>query len=136
MEGFIEQIASKLGIDSAIAEKAVAVILNLLKQYAGDEKFSSLMAALPGANQMLADSDTSSNSDIVGNLTGTLGELLGGGGSGNPLMELMSGMQSIGLDMDQAKTVGLDFLDHARETAGEDLVKNITDAVPGLNDFI
>ena len=136
MEGFIEQIASKLGIDSAIAEKAVAVILNLLKQYAGDEKFSSLMAALPGANQMLADSDTSSNSDIVGNLTGSLGELLGGGGSGNPLMELMSGMQSIGLDMDQAKTVGLDFLDHARETAGEDVVKNITDAVPGLNDFI
>ena len=43
---------------------------------------------------------------------------------------------NLGLDMEQVQTVGKKVLGYAREKAGDELVGEITAAIPGLSQYV
>jgi len=69
---------------------------------------------------------------LVRGLMGTGAGAMGGGG----LMALGSELMGLGLDMSQIQTIGKEVFQYAREQAGDELIGEITTAIPGLSQFI
>ena len=134
MKGLVDQIASNLGIEPQVAEQSIAIILNILRKYAPNDKFDTFLNAVPGFEDLLSrhSSKEPSSTDEISN---PFADLLSSD-DGNALMDLMTQMQSAGLDMDQAKVIGLDVLEYAKSNAGIDVVKDVTDSIPGLSQFL
>lgn len=132
MQELIDRIVSKLGIDSTLAEKAIGIILSMLKSEGPADKVSELLSMLPGADDMIRKAVDSAD-ESGGGLGGLISGALGGG---SPLMATLSKLQSQGLDMSQSRSVGLEVLDFAKEKAGEDLVKEVASSIPGLSQLI
>jgi hypothetical protein len=65
-------------------------------------------------------------------LMGTGSGAMGGGG----LMALGGDLMNLGLGMDQIQTVGKEVFAYARDAAGDDVVGEISAAIPGLSQFI
>lgn len=65
-----------------------------------------------------------------------MGAITGAIGGANPLMEALSKLQSAGLDMEQSRTAGIEVLNYAKEKAGDDAVKKVTDQIPGLSQLL
>lgn len=127
METLITTIAEQVGIDRVLAEKAVGIILNLVKSDGDQSLVPDLMAAIPGASE-LADA----NAGGGGGLMGALGGALGSGGA----MAAFGKLTQAGLDTSQIKSIGEILFAHAKEQAGEPLVKQVVSAIPGLRPYI
>src|SRR5487761_132149 len=69
MDELIGRLVAKAGIDNAVAEKAIGIILGFLRSEGPAEKVQSLIDNIPGAEAAIA---ASSNG-------GGLGRLMGGG---------------------------------------------------------
>jgi hypothetical protein len=128
MQELIERVAETLGIDAGQAEKAVGVLLSLVSSHGDDGKVAELFNAMPGAAELAAAHDGASAP--AGGLMGMLGGAIGG-----PLAAL-SKLQATGLDTGQLKTLGNTVLGYAREQAGEDIVAEVTDSIPGLGAYL
>ena len=61
--------------------------------------------------------------------------MLGGGLMGGPLAAV-SKLQAAGLSMAQIKTLGKETLGYAREKAGDDLVKDVANSIPGISGYL
>jgi len=135
MQDLIISIAAKMGIDDALAEKAVSIVLSLVQSQGDDELVVQLFDKIPGAAD-LATSGTSAieNGDGGGGLMGMLGGMLGGGAG--DIMAAVAQLKSDGLDGDQIKEVGGEVLGYAKEKGGNDLVDQITSSIPGLEKFL
>ncbi|MGI9462311.1 MAG: DUF2267 domain-containing protein, partial [Aestuariivirgaceae bacterium] len=104
-------------------------LLSLVRSHGDQNKVGELFDKIPGADDL---------ADRYGSEEGRSGGLfgmLGGGLMGAPLAALAK-LQSAGLDMPQIKLLGKTVLDHARENAGEDLVRDVTASIPGLNSYL
>lgn len=150
MEELIKRIVSNLGIDQGLAEKAVGIILGFLKTEGPADKIGGLMAAFPGADDLIskagaesgADGGESSGGGMLGGLGGLGGGIggaiagaLGGSGDGG-LMGTLSKLQGAGLDLGQAQGIGKEVLGFAKEKVGEDTVKEIAGSIPGLDQLL
>jgi len=136
MQALITQIASQMGIDEALAQKAVSIVLSLVQSQGDDGLVAQLFDKMPGASE-LASAGTSAlgNSSSAGSgLMGMVGGLLGG--NAGDIMSAISQLQSDGLETGQIKQVGSQVLDYAKQQGGEDLVAQITDSIPGLSKFL
>ena len=69
MDELVGRLAAKAGIDSAVAEKIVGIILDFLRKEGPSDKVQALIDRIPGAEAAI---EASSNS-------GGLGRLMGGG---------------------------------------------------------
>lgn len=127
METLVTTITEQVGIDRQLAEKAVGIILNLVKSDGDQSLVPDLMAAMPGADE-LADA----NAGGGGGLMGALGGALGSGGA----MAAFGKLTQAGLDTGQIKAIGETLFAHAKEQAGEPLVKQVVSAIPGLGPYI
>ena len=127
MNELIDRIAEQLGIDRSLAEKAVGIMLNLVKTEGDPSRAPELMAALPGAHA-LADAHGGGGG---GGLLGAIGGALGGGA-----IAAYSKLTQAGLDTGQMKTIGEMLFDHARDKAGEPLVKDAVSTIPGLKPYL
>jgi hypothetical protein len=61
--------------------------------------------------------------------------ILAGGMMGGPLA-MITKLQAIGLNVNQIKQVGTLTLDHAKESAGIETVREAASNIPGLNSYI
>lgn len=127
MEKLIASIADKVGIEPDIAEKAVGIMLSLVRSDGDQSAVPDLMKALPGAD-VLADAHGGGGG---GGLLGALGGALGGGA-----MAAFGKLTQTGLSTDQIKAVGEQLFDHAKEQAGEPLVKKVVSTIPGLGPYV
>ena len=128
MDQIIASIADTVGIDKALAEKAAGIMLSLVKSDGDQALVPDLMAALPGAEQ-LADAHSGGGG---GGLMGALGGALGGGGA----LAALGKLTQAGLNTDQIKTVAEVLFTHAKEAAGEDLVKQVVKSIPGMAKYV
>lgn len=136
MEELISRITSMLGIDESLANKAVGIILNLLKSAGPEDKVSQLLEAIPGASELLESAGESSGGGL-GGLMGSLGGMMGGSmGGAMGAMSALSELKEAGLSTDQMQGLGKEVLGFAREKVGEDTVGEIVSAIPGLDQFI
>lgn len=129
MHDLITRITDKTGLDAATAEKACGIMLSLVRSQGDRNKVAQLFEALPGASD-LADrhgSDGAKGGGLLG--------MLGGGLMGGPLAAVTK-LQSAGLSMDQIKTLGKETLGYARERAGEDLVRDVANSIPGISSYL
>lgn len=117
MDELVERLVAEVGIDRAVAEKAVGIILAFLLKEGPSDKVQALLASMPGA-EAAATANESGGSFGMGGIMGV----------GTQLM-------SAGLSMGEVQGVARILLAYGREKAGEDTVGEIVGAIPGLGQF-
>ena len=129
MQELITQISSATGLSAEKTEKALGIMLGLLKTQGNQAKVGELMDKLPGAAELAAQhgGDGAGRGGLLG--------MLGGGLMGGPLAAITK-LSAVGLTMDQIKQVGTLTLDYAKQKAGSDLVKDVAGSIPGLSGYV
>jgi hypothetical protein len=120
MDELIGRLAVKAGIDEAVAEKTIGIILDFLRKEGPSEKVQALIEQIPGAEATIT---ASSNS-------GGLARLMGGG-----LMALGTKLMALGLSMGQIQSVAREIFKLGRDKIGSEQMSAIIAATPGLSQF-
>ncbi|MGB7206828.1 MAG: DUF2267 domain-containing protein [Anderseniella sp.] len=129
MQELIDRVVAKTQLSPEKAEKAVGIMLSLVKTQGDKAKVQQLFDAIPGAAEIaqLHGGDGARGGGLMG--------MLGGGLMGGPLVAVTK-LQSIGLNMDQVKVLGKETLMYAKEKAGSDLVKEVANSIPGISGYL
>ena len=120
MDELIGRLASKAGIDSAVAEKTVGIILNFLRNEGPSDKVQALIDQIPGAEAAMAAS----------NNNGTISRLMGGG-----LMAVGTRLMGLGLGMSEIQSIARELFRYGRDKIGADQMGAIIAGTPGLSQF-
>jgi hypothetical protein len=118
MDELVGRLVANVGIDRALAEKSVGIILAFLLKEGPADKVQSLIDQMPGA---AAAVQTASSEGDFG-----MGGVMGVG----------TKLMAAGLGMGQMQAVTKEIIAYAREKAGEDTVGEIVGSIPGLGQFI
>ena len=128
MQDLVATISKNLGIDSGIVEKAIGIILKMLKDNGLDEKIAPILEQLPGSEELINKAPEPSSSSGGGGLMAAVGGLMGGGG----LMETVGQLQNIGLDMNQSQGVAKELVNYTSDKVGSDTLKDALKGIPGM----
>ena len=120
MDELVEQLAAKAGIDKAVAEKAIGIILGFLRKEGPSDKVQTLIDRIPGAESAVEASNNSSR----------LSGLMGGG-----LMALGTKLMGLGLGMGDIQNVARELFRFGRDKIGADQMGEIIAGTPGLSQF-
>ena len=126
MDELIERLVANVGVDRAVAEKSIGIIMAFLINEGPADKVQALMDRLPGAE---AAAKAAANGS--GGIAGMVGGMMGGG-----IMGVGTKLMAAGLGMGQMQSVTREIIGFAREKAGEDAVGEIVGAIPGLSQFV
>ena len=130
MQDLVATISKNLGIDSSLVEKAIGIILKMLKDNGIDEKIAPILEQLPGAEDLINKApEPSEASGGGGGLMAAVGGLMGGGG----LMETVGQLQNIGLDMNQSQDVAKELVNYTSDKVGSDTLKDALKDIPGID---
>jgi hypothetical protein len=135
MENLVARVATAANLSPEVARKAVALIGDFIQREAPDEAVKELFEKAPAFPAIIASSSQTGGEGMGGGLKGLMGVASGAMGGGG-LMALGSELLSLGLDMEQIQTVGKEVFGYARENAGDEVVGEISAAIPGLSQFI
>jgi hypothetical protein len=127
MDELIARITKATGLDATTAQKAIGIILAFLKKEGPPEQVDRLLAAMPGAEQVVGQSGDGGPGATGGGFMG----MMGGG-----VMALGSQLMSAGVSMGQMQPLGRELFAYGREKAGEDVMGPIVGAIPGLSQFV
>ena len=126
MEELLARITAQTGLDQATARKAIAIILGYLKKEGPPNEVNQLLAAMPGAEDVIADAGQSGG----GSLSGMMSSMGGG------VMALGGQLMAAGVSMGQMQPLGRELFAYGREKAGEDVMGPIVGSIPGLSQFV
>ena len=132
LQELVSRLSIQFGIEEKIIRKAAGMILSLLQKVGDRDAVAELFDKVPDAYELAARESETANSSI--GLLGVLGDLAGG--STGEIMSTFSALQSEGLSIDQIKTLGTGLLDHARDSAGDELVDRVIEGVPGIKQYL
>jgi hypothetical protein len=121
MDELIGRLAAKAGIDDAVAEKTVGIILGFLRTEGPYDKVQTLIDKIPGAEAAIAASSD----------RGGLAGLMGGG-----LMALGTRLMGLGLGMGEIQSVAHELFKFGRDRIGTDQMGDIIAGTPGLSQFV
>lgn len=127
MEELVGRIARAAGIGEDVARQAITIILNFLNREGPSERVQQILAALPGAEDVI---------EADGGGRGFLGGLGGMLGGGMGAMAALNELTSAGLDMTQVQSVTRELMDAAREQVGAEAVDDVVNSIPGLNQVL
>src|SRR6266516_5967881 len=96
MDELIGRLASKAGIDSAVAEKTIGIVLGFLRNEGPSDKVQALIDQIPGAEAAIAASSNNSG----------LSRLMGGG------------LMALGLGMNEIKSIARELFRFGRDKIG------------------
>ncbi|PWJ86868.1 hypothetical protein C8D77_12147 [Mesorhizobium loti] len=122
MEEFVSRIATNVGVDPALADKAVGMMLGFLQREAADGPATRMIEAIPGASELVAKHD---GEDTEG------GSVLAGGGVVGFGQQLMNE----GLSLGNIAGLANETIAFAKEHAGDELVDEVLNSIPGLPQF-
>src|SRR5438552_6064153 len=120
MDELIGRLATKAGIDSAVAEKTIGIVLGFLRNEGPSDKVQALIDQIPGAEAAIAASSSNSG----------LSRLMGGG-----LMALGTKLMALGLGMSEIQSVARELFRFGRDKIGADQMGEIIAGTPGLSQF-
>jgi hypothetical protein len=135
MENLIARVATAADLSPDVARKAVALIGDFIQREAPEEAVKELFKKAPAFPSIIASSTQTGGEGMGGGLKGLMGVASGAMGGGG-LMALGSELLSLGLGMEQIQTVGKEVFAYARESAGDQVVGEISASIPGLSQFI
>ena len=113
-------LAAKAGIEDAVAEKTIGIILGFLRREGPHDKVQALIDKIPGAEAAISASENS----------GGLSKLMGGG-----LMAVGTRLMGLGLGVSDIQNVARELFRFGRDKIGEDQMGAIIAGTPGLNQF-
>ena len=119
MDELVGQLADKAGIDKAVAEKTIGIVLGFLRNEGPSDKVQVLIDEIPGAEAAIAASGG-----------GGLAKLMGGG-----LMALGTRLMALGLGASEIQSVARELLKFGRDKIGADQMGEIIAGTPGLSQF-
>src|SRR4051812_49157596 len=103
MDQFVAQLAAKAGIDRAVAEKTLGVVLGFLRDAGPADKVERLIDKIPGADRAVqASRDTAGPS-----------ALMGGG-----LLAVGTRLMSLGLGISEIQNVARELIRLGRDMIG------------------
>ncbi len=120
MDELTGQLAAKAGIDNAVAEKTVGIILGFLRSEGPSDKVQALIDKIPGAEAAIASADNASG----------LSRLMGGG-----LMAVGTRLMGLGLGISQIQDIARELFRFGRDKIGADQMGEIISGTPGLSQF-
>jgi hypothetical protein len=120
MDELIGQLASKAGIDSAVAEKTIGIVLGFLRNEGPSDQVQALIDQIPGAEAAIVSTSNTSG----------LSRLMGGG-----VMAVGTRLMALGLDMSEIQNVARELFKFGRDKIGADQMGEIISATPGLSQF-
>ena len=120
MDELIGRLATKAGIDSAVAEKTIDIVLGFLRNEGPSDKVQALIDQIPGAEAVIAAQSGNSG----------LSRLMGGG-----LMALGTKLMALGLGMNEIQNVARELFRFGRDKIGADQMGEIISGTPGLSQF-
>ena len=126
MSEVVERVAKAAGIDEPLAERAVEIVFELVRDHGPADKVRELFSKLP---------DVGIEAASEGRGSGFLGSL-GGFGGAMGAMAALNRLTDAGLSMEQIQTVAREVLHFSREHAGDELVGEVVGAIPGVSQFI
>lgn len=118
MDELVGRLASKAGIDSAVAEKTVGIILNFLRNEGPSDKVQALIDEIPGAEAAIEASGRG----------GGFARLMGGG-----LMAVGTRLMGLGLGMGEIQSIARELFKFGRDKIGADRMSEIIAGTPGLS---
>ena len=125
MEDLISRIVNNVGIDESLAKSAISIILNFLAKDGPSDLVAQVTEAMPGAKELMDEGSEQDNGGLLGGLMGGMGA-----------MGALNQLTSAGLDMSQVQGVTKEVVGYAKEKAGEDIVDEVINAIPGLGQFV
>ena len=131
----IARVAASADISRDAARKAVALVLDFILREAPDDVVKILVAKAPALATIVASGASTGGEGMSFAVKGLMGAGAGAKGGGG-LVALRNGLRALGLDQARIESVGQEVLDYAREKAGDDLVGEIAEAIPGLPQVI
>src|SRR3981189_858665 len=105
MDELIGRLAVKAGIDRAVAEKTIGIILGFLRKEGPSDQVQALIDKIPGAEGAAAASNNTSG----------LSGLMGGG-----LMALGSRLMGLGLGIGEIQNIARELFKFGRDRIGAD----------------
>lgn len=117
MNELLDRLVAKTGVDRAVAEKAVGIILAFLLKEGPPDKVQALIEQMAGAEAATQAASTS------------------GFGMGG-IMGVGTKLMAAGLGMNQMQAVTSELIAYAREKVGEDAIGEIVGSIPGLAQFV
>lgn len=121
MDELIARLVANVGVDKAVAEKAVGIILDFLVKEGPPDKVQAVVDKLPGAQALIQAQEASDAGGMF-----AMGGLMGAG----------TKLMAAGLSMGQVQAVTKEVIAYSREKAGEDAIGEIVGAIPGLSQFV
>jgi hypothetical protein len=119
MDELIARLATKAGIDDAVAEKTIGIVLSFLRSEGPSDKVEALIDQIPGAEAAIAASNT-----------GGLAKLMGSG-----LMAVGTKLMGLGLGMSDIENVARELFRFGRDKIGANQMGEIIAGTPGLSQF-
>ncbi|MGF0536901.1 hypothetical protein ACQQ2Q_02825 [Agrobacterium sp. ES01] len=129
MNALATRIAENVGLEPDTAEKALGMMLGFLQREADDGAVARMIEAIPGAMELVAEHNGEGESK---GLLGGLMSAIGGGG----VMGLGQQLMAQGLGMGEITALAKETIAAAREYAGDDVVDEVVNSVPGLSQFV
>jgi hypothetical protein len=120
MDELIGRLAEKAGIEKAVAEKSVGIMLGFLRNEGPADKVQALIDNIPGAEAVIAASGSG----------GGLSRLMGGG-----LMALGTKLMGLGLGMAQIQNIARELFRFGRDKIGADQMGEIIAGTRGLKEL-
>ena len=130
MNELVTRVADAVGIDPALAEKAIGMMLGFLQREAADGPVAKMIDSIPGAVELVAKYNGEGTGG--GGMLGGLMSAIGGGG----VMGLGQQLMGEGLGMGEITGLAKETIAVAREHAGDETVDEVVSSVPGLGQFI
>ncbi|MBP1850207.1 hypothetical protein [Rhizobium halophytocola] len=130
MNALATRIAENVGLEPAVAEKALGMMLGFLQREADDGAIARMIEAIPGAPELVAQFNGEGQSK--GGLMGGLMSAIRGGG----VMGLGQQLMAEGLGMGEITSLAKETIAAAREYAGDEIVDEVVNSVPGLSQFV
>lgn len=124
MNDIIRQISEATGIQPNVAEKALGMMLGFLEKEGEDGKVHQMLAAIPGARDLVSQY----GGDGSG---GFLAGLAGGG-----IMGLGQQLMGLGMGMGEITALAKQTIAIAKQYAGEQVVDEVVASIPGLGQFV
>ena len=122
MEDFIQTATTQLEVSEQASRRAAQFILQFVKSQLGESDFEQLIEKLPGAGELLSQSD------------GTDGQLENPfvGDSLTDALTLANQMNTAGIESEHLAPFGKLFLEHAQTRVGEVWIEKIFERAPNL----
>lgn len=124
MTDIVATIASATGLEPAVASKAIGLMLAFLEEEADDGAVHKMIAAVPGARELVSEFGGEGSGGFLGNLVG------------NGIMGLGQKLMGLGLGMGEITTLARQTIAYAKKHAGEEVVDQVVASVPGLGQFV